>query len=260
MSWASRRRAAYLSGVIAFFVIVFGVPAAYLYISSIPPTCAIGTMRPRGQTSGPCSWLDPRFLQPLSVLWARSFKVRDGSYTAVAYVENPNPTAGVQLAHYHLGLYDSQNVLIAEREGQMFIMPGQITPVLETGISTGNRVVVHTRFDITDDSLIWRKSQNPAASININNQSVQNVDTNPRIEAKALNTSLDTIRNAYFVAVAFDPAGNAFAASGTKVPELDPDVPVPIAFSWPEPFSTVVGRIDIIPLVTPVPVAPGTAN
>src|SRR4051812_49144701 len=70
MSWASRRRGIYLSGVILFFVIVIGLPAAYWWISSIPPACAPGTMRPTGQTSGPCAWLDTRYLQPLSIEWA----------------------------------------------------------------------------------------------------------------------------------------------------------------------------------------------
>lgn len=256
MSWASRRRSAYLSGVIIFFIVIIGGPVSYWWISSIPPACAIGKMRPSGVSSGSCSQLDPKYLQPVARTgsWARSFKVRDGSYTAVAYVENPNPNAGVERAHYHIGLYDSGNILLAEREGEMYIMPGSITPVLETGIYTGNRFVVHTYFEITDPTLIWKQVESPAEKIKINNQSVSTFDTAPRIDAVARNSALDTIRNLSFVTVLFDTAGNAFAASGTALPELQPGASAPISFSWPGAFSTPLGRIDIIPLLRPVPV------
>ena len=251
MSWASRRRTAYLTGVILFFVVVIGGPVSYWWISSIPPACAIGTMRPSGVSSGPCSELDPMYLQPTAVKWARSFKVRDGSYSAVAYLENPNPRAGVEHARYHMGLYDSGNVLLAEREGETFIMPGGITPVLETGIYTGDRQVVHTYFELTDASLIWKESESPAEKIKISNQSVSTFDSAPRIDAVARNSSLEMMRNISFVTVLFDPAGNAFAASGTALPQLAPGESAPISFTWPLPFAATVGRIDIIPLVLP---------
>ncbi len=251
MSWASRRRTTYLSGVILFFLIVIGGPILYWWVSSIPPACPIGNLRPSGMSNGPCSVLDTQYLQPVNVMWARSFKVRDGSYTAVAYVENANPNAGVQHAHYRIGLYDSGNVLIADREGEMFIMPGSITPVLETGIYTGNRTVVHTYFQITDTSPVWQEATSPAEKITITNQTSSNLDTAPRIDADAQNTSLDTMRNVSFVVVLFDPAGNAFAASGTALSQLDPDSPQPISFNWPEPFTASVGRVDIITLLPP---------
>src|SRR3989344_2514809 len=184
MSWASRRRTKYLTAVILFFIVVVGGPIAYT-ILSIEPTCFDGKQN-QGETvpdkSGPCSILDERYITPYAVMWARSFEVRSGSYTAVAYIGNPNPEAGVALAHYRFGLYDSQNILIAERVGATFIMPGGITPVLEGGI---------------------------------------------------------------------DPAGNAFAASGTALPDLAPDGSTEIAFNWPLPFVASVGRIDIIPLLRP---------
>lgn len=251
MSWASRRRTTYLSGVVIFFIVIIGGPILYWVVSSIPPSCAIGTMRPSGVSDGPCSELDPRYLQPATVMWARSFPVRADTYTAVAYVENPNPNAGVERAHYKIGLYDSGNVLIAEREGEMFIMPGSITPVLETGIYTGNREVVHTYFQITNPSLIWKEASSPAQKIKISNQSLSNFEFVPRIDAQAQNASLDTVRNTLFVTVLFDPVGNAFAASGTALAELQPNASAPISFSWPSSFATPVGRIDIIPLLPP---------
>ena len=253
MSWASRRRTKYLTAVILFFIVVVGGPIAYT-ILSIEPTCFDGKQN-QGETvpdkSGPCSILDERYITPYAVMWARSFEVRSGSYTAVAYIGNPNPEAGVALAHYRFGLYDSQNILIAERVGATFIMPGGITPVLEGGIDTGNREVVHTYLEITDAHLVWERMTNPAANIKISNQQISESPVGPRIDARATNVGLDTVRNVLFIATVFDPAGNAFAASGTALPDLAPDGSTEIAFNWPLPFVASVGRIDIIPLLRP---------
>jgi len=254
MSWASRRRTTYLTAVSLFFIVVIGVPALSHFLS-IEPTCFDGT-RNGGETApdkgGPCLILDERVLTPYAVKWARSFKVRAGLYTAVAYIENPNPQAGVAHASYRFGLYDSQNVLVAEASGEVYIMPGGMTPVLEVGIDTGNREVVHTYLQITDEPLVWKRMTNPASAIKISNQQLGDNPFSPRIEARVLNTSLDKMRTVSFIAVVFDPRGNAIAASGTAVPELLPDDAMGVAFSWPAPFTAPSGRIDIIPLLPPV--------
>ncbi len=261
MSWASRRRTTYLGGVILFFAVIIITPIIH-YFSTIKPTCFDGKQN-QGETAvdegGPCLKLDSARLSPWATLWARSFKVRDGSYTAIAYIENPNSNAGVALAHYHFGLYDSKNILVADRDGTTFIMPGGITPVLVAGIDTGNRVAVHTYFDITDDTLLWKRMTNPASVIHINNQQISDTNTAPRITARVENTSFARLPGASFVAVAFDPYGNAIAASGTALPDLAPSVVQQITFTWPQPFSGAVGRIDIIALLPPQE-APPTAG
>ena len=253
MSWAGRRRFIYLATVILFFVIVIGTPVVYLIIS-IKPTCFDGKQN-QGETapdkSGPCLVLDERYITPYAVMWARSFEVRDGSYTAVSYISNPNPDAGVRAAQYRFGLYDSQNILVAERVGTTFIMPGGITPVLEASIDTGNREVVHTYLQIIGEALVWESMASPAAKVKISNQRVGDSDVGPRIDARAHNTALDQVRNVSFVAVVFDPAGNAFAASGTALPLIGADTQANIAFTWPTSFVAPIGRIDIIPVLPP---------
>ena len=236
-----------------FSALLIGIPVAH-YFLSIKPTCFDGIQN-QGETAvdegGPCLKLDPAHLSPSATLWARSFKVRDGSYTAVAYIVNPNPAAGVAVAHYHFGLYDSNDVLVAERDGTTFIIPGGITPVLVAGIDTGQRIAVHTYFQITDDALVWKRMNNPAAAIKINNQEISDTDTMPRVQARAQNTSFASMQNVSFVAVVFDPSGNAVAASGTALPDLAPGTPAQITLTWPQPFATRVGRVDIIALLPP---------
>lgn len=252
MSWASRRRTAYAGGVILFFVIVIGVPLAYWYFS-IPPTCSDG-IKNQGESApdrgGPCFILDERVLQAHATLWARSFRVRDGTYNAVAYVQNSNGEAGVRAARYRFGFYDSQNILVAEREGVTYIMPGAMTPVLEARINAGNRIVAHTYFEFTEP-LTWERMRNNARAISVNNKDISNTSEVPRLSASVRNNSVMDFIGVSFVAVIFDPAGNAFAASATSLERLPADESSQIVFTWPDPFTIQPGRIDIIPLVAP---------
>jgi hypothetical protein len=253
MSWASRRRSIYLSGVITLLVVAVGIPV--IKHSYSPPTCTDGVQN-QGETApdkgGPCPILDERSLSPASVLWSRSFTVREGVYGAVAYVVNENDKAGVQSVHYRFGLYDSQNVLVAERTGTMFIMPASITPVYEMNINTGNRAVARTYFELTGP-LIWERLRNGADGVTVSNREMKDADTNPRLSATAQNVSVAPVLKLSFVAVIFDPAGNARASSMTAVSRLYPKESQQITFTWPTPFTYPVGRIDIFPIVAPVP-------
>ena len=136
----------YLTGIIAFLVLLAGIPL--LKFSYHAPTCTDGVQN-QGETAadkgGPCPVLDGRALSPASILWSRSFTVRDGLYSSVAYVQNDNAQAGVRLVSYRFGLYDGKNVLIAERAGQMFIMPASITPVYEFNIRSSGMGTVEKR-------------------------------------------------------------------------------------------------------------------
>ena len=257
MSWASRRKAIYGTGVALFFATIIGVPLAYWYFT-IPPTCTDGIQN-QDETAidrgGICPILDERALQPHATLWARSFRVRDGSYNAAAYIQNPNQNAGVRMARYRFGLYDAENILVAERDGTMFIMPGAITPVLESRIDVGNRIVARTYFQFLAP-LTWERMQNNALPVSVTNKELSNTFSEPRLSASVRNSSVADILNLSFIAVIFDPAGNAFAASATTMERLTPDVPAQIVFTWPDPFAVQSGRIDIISLVAPSLIPP----
>lgn len=256
MSWASRRRTTYATGVMLFFLLVIGGPIAYWYFT-IPPTCTDGiqnqteTAVDRG---GPCPLLDQRYLSPSAVLWARSFRVRDGAYNSMAYIQNPNDNAGVARVRYRFGLYDENNVLVAERMGSTFIMPGGITPVFEGAIETGHRIVAHTYFEFSEP-LVWEHMKSAANAIRVNDKNIASADTAPRITATAENESVADLKNVRFMAAVFDPAGNAFASSQTAVERLDGGEKLPIIFSWPTAFNISVGSVDVIPVVAPVPVS-----
>lgn len=252
MSWASRRKTIYLSSIIGVFVLLMSVPLTiWLYE---PASCFDGE-RNQGETAvdrgGPCKLLDERSLVPYAVLWSRSFSVRDGMHNAVAYIENPNPNAGVSDALYRFRLYDEENLLVAEREGTIDIMPGAITPIFESDISTGNREVARTFFEFAGP-LTWERLTDRSHDVAVENKRTRDIDTRPRITARVVNESVRDMRDLILVAVAFDAAGNAFAASRTVIPLLPGDEQEQVTFTWPEPFDRQVARVDVLPVIPPV--------
>ena len=246
MSWAMRRRALYILGLFVFFSLLIGVPTIILLHK--PSTCFDGIQN-QGETSrdhgGPCLLLDGSSITPHAILWARSFVIRPAYYDTVAYIENPNDGAGIEKVGYRFGLYDSENVLVAERTGTTYVMPGGVTPVFEGAISSGNRVVTHTTFQFTD-ALIWERMQSFTHKLFINNKVVSEISSTPRLSADVTNTSVADLRDIEFVAVIFDPAGNAFASSATALTRLNAGDKQQIVFTWPTSFTTAIGRIDVV--------------
>lgn len=253
MTWASRRRTLYLAGIGAFFLVCIGVPAILLL--NKPETC-FDRIQNQDETAidkgGPCVLLDERSLSPHAVLWTRPFYVRDGLYSVAAYIDNPNKNAGVVSAPYRFKVYDENNILVAERTGSTFVMPGTITPVFAGQLETGNRNAARAFFEFSAP-LVWEKATDVSHDIIIKNREVIDNTTSPRISARAHNTSVSKARNITFVVVVFDTAGNAFAASETVVPEIAAGEEVPIVFTWPQAFNRPVGHIDITTLRAPTP-------
>lgn len=251
MSWASRRRAVYISGIVLFFALTLGIPLAiWLYE---PPTCSDGKQN-QGETApdkgGPCIVLDEQTLQPYATLWSRAFPARPGNYNALAYVENSNAEAGIRDIVYRFKLYDARGILVAEREGATSLMPGGITPIFEGAISTGNRSVTRTFVEFISTSS-WERVSDSVGNIAVSNRVVTTPQSSPRLTAMVENTGVATIFDITLVATVFDTVGNAFAASATLVPRLEGGESQEIVFAWPDPFPKAVSRIDILPFVEP---------
>lgn len=252
MSWASRRRSTYIFGVIAFFGVLIAGPLLYWY-AGIQETCFDGIQN-QGESAvdkgGPCQLLDERTLTPHAILWTRAFQVRDGTYSVVAYVENPNENAGVMLAPYRFRLYDDRNVLVAERLGATYVMPGTITPFYEGAIDTGNRSVARAYLEFTAP-LVWERLFDATRPIVVATKDLTDPGSSPRLVARIQNTSVADLQDVQFVAVIFDTAGNAIEASSTVVPSLEDGDEKEIVFTWPDPFEYVPGRTDVLPILEP---------
>lgn len=254
MSWASKRRILYLTGVFIFFAIVIGGPLAYHFLT-IPPTCHDGIQN-QGETAvdegGPCLMLNPADLQPEGVLWTRVFLVRSGLADAIVYIDNPNQDAGVLQVPYELDLYDQNNSLVQDVTGVAFVMPGGVTPLFIGQIQVGNLVPQHAQFTFTAP-LTWERVVDPSTLVKVTNVQNSEAASSSQVTALATNSSVTNIPNVTFVATVFDPGGNAIATSQTSLKNLSAGSGQQIYFTWPNRFSAQIGSIDIIPVIPPAP-------
>ena len=248
--WAARRNTIYLSVVVGFFVIVFGIPL--LLALQREPTCFDGKQNHDEQgpdCGGSCSLLCEFQVKPLSIQWARSFKAGDGVYNATAFIENPNFNAAVMEVPYVFKLYDERNVLVVEREGSTFISTDGITPIFEARISTGESDITRTFFEFTGP-IRWHRIRDEKLIKNLEHELITPFSS-PRINAVIENEDINELIDVEVVGVVFNTKGNAIAASQTYIDFLPKLSKETIFFTWREPFVDTVGRVDVIPRIPP---------
>ena len=248
-AWARRRKLVIIGGFL-LLVLAGTVPLVRNALKR-EPTCFDGIQNGAEagvDCGGPCQYLCTTQVAPLSVQWSRAFPVTRDSYHAVAYVENPNTGAAVREIGYIFRLYDKDNILITERAGRTFIAAGGITPIFEPRIFVGNRPPVRTLFEFTEEAQ-WERPQE-APPLSVERQRLTR-PIPPRIDAVLRNGGFSSLKEVPVVAVVFNVAGNAIAASQTVVPSVPAQGTVPIFFTWLAPFGEEVGRIEIIPRIPP---------
>ena len=247
MSWASKRRATYLFSLLGVVLVVIGVSTFALF----RPTPSCGNGKKDGTETGidcggSCRAVCAQNVIAPIMRWSRSFEVTPGTYSAVAYVENPNSSTGAEAVSYEFRLLDAEGILVAERKGSTFISPGALMPVFEAGIRTGERVPVYTTFSFTEEPF-WVRSASRSGELLVREKLLSDDATAPRITARLQNTTIKTLSNVQVVAVVFDASGNALAASSTVVPRIERSGTADIVFTWPAPFRAAPAQIDIIP-------------
>lgn len=242
--WAFWRRVWYGSGFMLFWL---GVAALifmlYFYEA---PQCFDGRMNGDEtgiDCGGSCVRICSSDVIPPNIRWVQSFKVRDGQYNAVAYIENMNQAAGTQALPYTFSLYDSEG-LIAERSGMSVLPPDSIYPVFEGPIQTNGRVPTNTFIDIGEPE-IWLPVTQGRGQFPIVNRTLTNADSKPRLEVQLSNSALVEARDVEVVATIFDVRGNALTSSRTFVEQFSPRATQDIVFTWPEPIAKTMRSCEV---------------
>ena len=250
MSWASKRKILYTGAAVIFLALVIGVPS-YLTVYKAP-TCSDGRQN-QGELGldcgGPCKNLcQEKALSPI-ILWQRVFKVTSGSYNAIAYVENPNVSAGASGVSYIFRLYDKNNVLISERTGKADLLPNKTFPIFESSVPTGQKLPTRVTFEFTK-APFWATKDSLLPEIAITGVILSREETTPHLEAMIENRSVKTVANLPVVAIMYDTDGNAIAASRTVVDFLTKKTLLPLVFTWPEPFGKLISKKEITPILS----------
>ncbi len=242
--WAFWRQVTYFSGFGIFFVLLTIV--SYFFWFHTPATCFDGSQNgdERGiDCGGVCARACLFDVTPPSVEWARSFKVTDGQYNAVAYVENRNKTLGTAAVDYTLSLYDETG-LIVERTGSTPLAPDSVTPIFEGRLFTDGRDPIQTVLEL-DTTEEWFPATNVRSQIEVINRELKELGSFPRLEAVLRSALLTEIRDIEVVATIFDSKGNALTASQTVIPRFPPQSSAEIVFTWPEPIAKTIRSCEV---------------
>jgi len=178
-----------------------------------------------------------------TVQWARAFKIADGRYNAVAYIENINQGVGTPQLVYTFKLYDEDG-LIVERKGETILPPNSVYPVFEGRINTGLRVPTHTILEFEHPDL-WLPASAGREQFSVSNRLLSDVGTLPRLTADMRNTAVSDASNIEVVATIFDSNGNALTASQTVVDMLPARSTKEVTFTWPQPIAGTLRSCEI---------------
>ncbi len=248
MSWGTSRRNTILFILFIFIAVPVGIVAFILFYEK--PNC-FDNKQNGSETGvdcgGTCQLLcTVQQIEPV-VLWERSFRVADGVYNLLAYVENPNTNAYLKNASYEFKMYNEENVLIGEKTGVISIAPKSARPILVNNVQTFEQIPMRVEFKFTSE-LVFEQAEPKDSIILIKDEFIENEKTSPRVKAKIQNLSLKKIEHIDVVVLLYDVFDNVIATSNTYVDVLDSEDVRDIVFTWPQGFVEDVARIELIPI------------
>ena len=242
--WAMKRRM-FVIGIFSIILIIFLIVAyvRYLYIA---PTCFDNAMNGDEagvDCGGSCVRICAFTMQEPRVEWVKSFKVVDGQYNAVAYIENPNRTGATPQLNYTITLSDSNGVIV-ERKGTTVLPADNLYPIFEGRILTAGRTPTNTTitFDKPD---LWLPSEKARDQFTlIDRGEIKNADGAPRLQSSLRNNNILPAKNVEVVATIFDSQGTPLTASRTFV-DFPPQTVTDAIFTWPEPIAKTLRSCEV---------------
>jgi Mg-chelatase subunit ChlD len=244
--WAVGRRIQYGLGFTSVWVVI----GAWVYFANFyqPPSCFDRTMN-GGETGvdcgGSCVQICVANVLPPRVVWVKSFKIVEGQYNSMAYIENANQTASTPELAYTFQLLNKGRV-VAERSGTTILPPNSVYPIFEGKVFTEEQVEVTETNIILKQAELWLPAsvgRDQFRSIDIK---LTGADERPRLDVKLENTDLSMAENVEVVATIFSDDGEPVTASQTFIDQIGPRSTENIVFTWPNSIAKTV-RSCIIP-------------
>jgi len=249
MSWALKRQ---LSILLILTLFIGGFVGFFFWLRKPALTCTDGLQNQLEDgidCGGPCENFCPNTINDPIIKWSRVSPVRAGQYDAVAFIENPNPNAGLAEFEYTFRLYDAANKPVSERSGKTFLNPGEKFALYEPNVSTGNIVPIKAFLELKKpyDGFLWKKVVKAAGELpNLTIRSKQfDVTSGSRVLAVIANTSLSEGRNIQLVVILYDAEGNVIGSSSTFLDVVNGSTELPVVFTWPNSFKEAPASYEI---------------
>ncbi|MBY0309644.1 VWA domain-containing protein [Patescibacteria group bacterium] len=243
--WAFWRRLQYGAGFSMMVALVTtGMYFGYFYQ---PPQCFDGVKNGNENgidCGGACLRICAFEVMQPQVVWAKSFKIVDGQFNAVAYVENRNVSAASPMVEYTFKLMDGA-ILLAEKSGRTILPPGSTYPVFEGRISVPpGKVPTHTTLVIKPVE-VWVPAVTGRQQFSTTDIALSGADASPRLRAVVQNSDITSARNVEVVATIFNAEGEPVTASQTVVDELPGQEGREVYFTWPQPIAKTVRSCEV---------------
>ncbi len=243
--WAFWRRLQYGMGLTTFFVLVLVV----VYYTNIytPPNCFDNLQNATESgvdCDGGCVRICATSVTAPVIEWAESFKIQDGQYNAVAYIQNRNSVAGTPALKYKFQLLENGS-LIAERSGTTVLPPNTIYPIFEGRIATiDGREPTETRFEF-EPAELWLPATYVRNQFRIVDLNLENIDTKPRLTTKIENTALTDADAVETVATIFSSEGKPQTVSRTFIDTFASRSTREVVFTWPNSIAKTVKSCEV---------------
>jgi len=178
------------------------------------------------------------------VEWAESFKIQDGQYNAVAYIQNRNAVAGTPEFKYKFQLLENGS-LIAERSGTTVLPPNTVYPIFEGRIATTDgRAPTETRFEF-EPAELWLPATYIRNQFRVIDLNLENADTRPRLTTKIENTELTDADAVETVATIFSSEGKPLTVSRTLIDKLASRTTREVVFTWPNSIAKTIKSCEV---------------
>ena len=245
LSWSKRRKFLY-TAVISVIVLVL-LFTVYVKFFTSAPTCFDGVLNSDEHgidCGGSCALFCRDQTRSPVVLWSRAFEVAPNTYTAAAYVQNPNPGAAARAVAYSFQLFDAKNILVMERVGVINIPPVQTVPFIDPNINVGNRTVARALFAFSEEP-VWQKV-GALPALRVGNQYL--APDGSQLSATISNESVDNADKVTVAAVLFDAGGVARAASRSILARIPHKGSQDVIFTWPGGVKNIIrAEITVLP-------------
>ena len=243
ISWTTKRQLTYF---FIFVIIVLGV-GFFIWRSATKPTC-FDSKQNQGEEGidcgGPCPKECLGDVKELIVLWSKFFETSKGKYDVAALVKNPNLFLSAPSLKYQFKIYDKDNILIAIKEGETLIAPGETFPIFETNVDVGLRIPVRAFIEFEKNPQ-WERNEKEKPPLVVSKKQFFNSAPFPRLSVTLENKSISAVNNIDLAAVLYDKEKNAQGASLTKVDVISGESSQEVVFTWPQPFSEEPVSIEI---------------
>jgi hypothetical protein len=248
-SWSKRRKYIYMTVTAVVVVGVIVIPAFYYFYKA--PTCFDGRKNGNEQgvdCGGACQKLCASAFLPAKIDWTRYEKIAPGVYNLAAYIENPNTDAGAHSVPFHMVLYDSTGVPIADVRGTVTLPPHRNTLAFIPGVNVAHSLPSAQPFFEFTAAPDWNKETDPLLSVVIGDQKYSEDESGSSLQVTLSNTSVQSLPRLDIYVVLYDANKNTIGFSKTVLDGIPGNGSSVAPFTWPENHNGAVISQEVLPV------------